>query len=35
MVYLDNGCLVKLYYPEPDSALVAQDVDVIEFRFNV
>ncbi len=23
MIYLDTGCLVKLYYPEPDSALVA------------
>jgi predicted nucleic acid-binding protein len=23
MIYLDSGCLVKLYYPEPDSALVA------------
>lgn len=23
MVYLDTGCLVKLYYPEPDSDLVA------------
>ena len=23
MVYLDTGCLVKLYYPEPDSELVA------------
>ncbi len=22
MVYLDTGCLVKLYYPEPDSDLV-------------
>ena len=35
MFYLETGCLVKLFYPEPDSALVAQDVDVIEFRFNV
>ncbi len=23
MVYLDTGCLVKLYYPEPDSGLIA------------
>lgn len=23
MIYLDTGCLVKLYYPEPDSAKVA------------
>jgi predicted nucleic acid-binding protein len=23
VVYLDTGCLVKLYYPEPDSDLVA------------
>ena len=23
MIYLDTGCLVKLYYPEPDSAVVA------------
>lgn len=23
MVYLDTGCLVKLYYPEQDSAVVA------------
>ncbi len=23
MTYLDTGCLVKLYYPEPDSAKVA------------
>lgn len=23
MVYLDTGCLIKLYYPEPDSDLVA------------
>jgi len=20
MIYLDTGCLVKLYYPEPDSS---------------
>ncbi len=26
MVYLDTGCLVKLYYPEPDSHLVAARV---------
>lgn len=26
MVYLDTGCLVKLYYPEPDSALVIDRV---------
>ena len=26
MIYLDTGCLVKLYYPEPDSALVARRV---------
>lgn len=23
MIYLDTGCLLKLYYPEPDSAKVA------------
>ena len=23
MTYLDAGCLVKLYYPEPDSAKIA------------
>ena len=23
MIYLDTGCLVKLYYPEPESAAVA------------
>jgi predicted nucleic acid-binding protein len=22
MIYLDTGCFVKLYYPEPDSAKV-------------
>ncbi len=26
MLYLDTGCLVKLYYPEPESALVAAAV---------
>jgi predicted nucleic acid-binding protein len=26
MTYLDTGCLVKLYYPEPDSHLVAARV---------
>ena len=26
MVYLDTGCLVKLYYPEQDSALIASAV---------
>ena len=26
MVYLDTGCLVKLYYPEPDSGLVIDRV---------
>lgn len=26
MIYLDTGCLVKLYYPEPDSPLVAARV---------
>src|ERR1700685_263735 len=26
MIYLDTGCLVKLYYPEPDSANVAARV---------
>lgn len=26
MIYLDTGCLVKLYYPEPDSASVADAV---------
>ncbi len=35
MAYLDTGCLVKLYYPEPDSGLVAKDGVVTEFRFNV
>ena len=24
MIYLDTGCLLKLYYPEPDSARVAK-----------
>jgi hypothetical protein len=26
VVYLDTGCLVKLYYPERDSALIAAKV---------
>ena len=26
MVYLDTGCLVKLYYPEPDSDLVINQI---------
>jgi predicted nucleic acid-binding protein len=26
MIYLDAGCLVKLYYPEPDSAAVVARV---------
>ena len=26
MIYLDTGCLVKLYYPEPDSAKVVARV---------
>ena len=26
MLYLDTGCLVKLYYPEPDSIAVAKPV---------
>jgi predicted nucleic acid-binding protein len=26
VVYLDTGCLVKLYYPEPDSGLVIDRV---------
>ncbi len=26
MIYLDTGCLVKLYYPEPDSAAVVERV---------
>lgn len=26
MIYLDTGCLVKLYFPEPDSAAVAARV---------
>ena len=26
MLYLDTGCLVKLYYPEPESAAVAAAV---------
>lgn len=26
MIYLDTGCLVKLYYPEPQSAAVVQRV---------
>lgn len=26
MIYLDTGCLLKLYYPEPDSAAVARVV---------
>jgi predicted nucleic acid-binding protein len=24
MIYLDTGCLVKLYYPEPESSTIAQ-----------
>lgn len=24
MIYLDTGCLLKLYYPEPESAVVAR-----------
>jgi hypothetical protein len=24
MIYLDTGCLLKLYYPEPDSPAVAE-----------
>ena len=24
MIYLDTGCLLKLYYPEPESAAVAE-----------
>jgi predicted nucleic acid-binding protein len=33
VIYLDTGCLVKLYYPEPDSAKVAKLVggEVIAF----
>jgi predicted nucleic acid-binding protein len=33
MLYLDTGCLVKLYYPEPESAAVAKIVvgEVIVF----
>lgn len=26
MIYLDTGCLVKLYYPEPDSAQIVAHV---------
>lgn len=26
MTYLDTGCLVKLYYPEPESLAVATRV---------
>ena len=26
MIYLDTGCLVKLYYPEPESAAVVRRV---------
>ena len=26
MIYLDTGCLLKLYYPEPNSASVAEAV---------
>jgi predicted nucleic acid-binding protein len=26
MIYLDTGCLLKLYYPEPDSAAIARAV---------
>ncbi len=26
MLYLDTGCLVKLYYPEPESSAVANVV---------
>jgi predicted nucleic acid-binding protein len=24
MIYLDTGCLLKLYYPEPESAVIAR-----------
>jgi predicted nucleic acid-binding protein len=26
LIYLDTGCLVKLYYPEPDSSLIVAAV---------
>jgi predicted nucleic acid-binding protein len=34
MIYLDTGCLVKLYYPEPDSQKVAAIVAGKPIFFN-
>ena len=31
MIYLDTGSLVKLYYPEPDSAKVVALVNLVTF----
>lgn len=33
MLYLDSGCLVKLYYPEPESLAVAKIVEGKEIVF--
>ena len=35
MVYLDTGCLVKLYYPEPESAAVVAGVMGEQIAFTV
>ena len=34
MIYLDTGCLVKLYYPEPDSVKVIQLVQGQSIAFS-
>ena len=34
MIYLDTGCLVKLYYPEPDSQKIAAVVAGKSIAFN-
>jgi len=34
VIYLDTGCLVKLYYPEPDSPKVAARVMGLPICFN-
>src|SRR5262249_11780096 len=33
MIYLDTGCLLKLYYPEPESARVARLVGASPIAF--
>ena len=35
MIYLDTGCLVKLYYPEPDSQKVAAIIAGKPICFNM